>query len=308
MAFDRTPLMPEHGCAILEGWLGARVSPPKVQRLSGGMINSVLLLRFDVQPGEAVVKISPDMGKFGHEAKVLRWLRENTDFPVPEVYAHEAEGSTVPLSFLLMESLPGVNLGEAGLSNRDREDMDRQMARVLLDLHSHQSPAYGDLFGDQRRERWVDVFRPRMQTMFEEAEGKVPARTHTQVDRILDALDDLFDHQGEPTVVHGDIWVTNVMVAPSDKAWRLTGFVDPGAQFADVEHELAYLEVFNTVTAEFFRQYCRVRPLRDGYERRRLIYWLQTMLIHVNIFGDAHYVANTERLADTICREWLDAR
>jgi hypothetical protein len=29
--------------------------------------------------------------------------------------------------------------------------------------------------------------------------------------------------------------------------------------------------------------------LRQGYAYRRLFYWLNTALIHVGLFGDAHY-------------------
>ena len=307
MAFDRTPLSPEQGAAILERSLGHPVEPPSIDRLSGGMINSVLLLQFEVEPGVAVIKISSETGtgKFEHEARLLRWLREHTEFPVPEVYLHEADGATAPLSFLLLERLPGVNLGQASLSSADRAEIDRQMAYVLLDLHAHQREHYGGIFDGEGRERWVDVFLPRVQSVYESIEGKVSSRAYSQIERILTHFDQLLDHEGKPTLVHGDIWATNVMVAPQDGSWQLVGFVDPGAQFADVEYELAYLEVFNTVTPEFFRHYARVAPPREGYERRRLLYWLNTMMIHVKVFGDAHYVRNTEQLAEAICEQCL---
>ena len=307
MAFDRTPLGPEQAAAILEKWLGRAVEPPSIERLSGGMINSVLLLRFEAEPGAAVIKISSETGtgQFEHEARVLHWLRENTEFPVPDVYLHEADGATAPLSFLLLEWLPGANLGQASLTSADRADIDRQMAYVLLDLHAHQREEYGGIFDGEGHDRWVDVFQPRVQSMYEAVDGRIAARAYSQIERILAHFDRLFDHQGEPTLVHGDIWATNVMVAPQNATWQLVGFVDPGAQFADVEYELAYLEVFNTVTPEFFRHYARISPLREGYERRRLLYWLNTMLIHVKVFGDAHYVRNTEQLAEAICEQWL---
>jgi len=58
------------------------------------------------------------------------------------------------------------------------------------------------------------------------------------------------------------------------------------------------LEVFGTVTGAFFERYASVRPLREGYPVRRLYYWLNTLLLHVWLFGDAHYVGRTERLTE----------
>lgn len=306
MAFDRTPLKPKQAEAILSQWLGRPVSPTRIERMSGGMINSVLALHFDVPPHEAVIKIAAETGagRFAHEAEVLQWLRAHTDLPVPEVYLHQADGATVPVSFILMERLPGTNLGRAMLSKHDRADIDLQMAQALLDLHSHQRGTFGGLFGRDQSDHWLDVFLPRMRSNYPGLETRISPRAYRQIGRILDQLGDIFDPEGKPTLVHGDIWATNVIVAEHNGRWRLTGFVDPGAHFADVEYELAYLEVFQTVTPAFFKHYARVSPLRDGYERRRLVYWLNTMMVHVNVFGDAHYVHNTERLAEAVCREW----
>jgi fructosamine-3-kinase len=109
--------------------------------------------------------------------------------------------------------------------------------------------------------------------------------------------------QGQPTLVHGDIWAGNVMVSQGEDGWHLTGIVDPGTQYADVEMELAYLEVFNTVGADFFQEYIAHRPLRPVYELRRLFYWLNTYMIHVWIFGDAHYHTMTARIAAAIAQQ-----
>ena len=52
-------------------------------------------------------------------------------------------------------------------------------------------------------------------------------------------------------------------------------------QYAPVEKEIAYLEAFDTVGEAFFDVYAGRRPLRPGYEFRRLFYWLNTYMIHV---------------------------
>ena len=43
--------------------------------------------------------------------------------------------------------------------------------------------------------------------------------------------------------------------------WRITGLLDPDVQFADVEYELAYLEVFDASRDTFFAAYQQHHPL-----------------------------------------------
>ena len=92
------------------------------------------------------------------------------------------------------------------------------------------------------------------------------------------------------------------MVLREERRWRLTGLLDPALEFADVESELAYLEVFDVSRAAFFSAYAARQPLRPGYERRRLFYWLHTALVHVGLFGDAFFREFTARTAASIVR------
>lgn len=55
----------------------------------------------------------------------------------------------------------------------------------------------------------------------------------------------------------------------------------PRLQYADVEHELAYLQAFDTVGTDFFDAYTAQTPMRPGFEIRRLFYGLNTHMIHV---------------------------
>ena len=87
------------------------------------------------------------------------------------------------------------------------------------------------------------------------------------------------------------------MVAEGTDGWHLSGLVDPSAtKYTDVECELAYLEVFNTVGTAFFDTYTASLPLRSGYRLRRMFYWLNTYLVHVSLFEDRSY---RERAAET---------
>jgi fructosamine-3-kinase len=304
MPFDKTALSREQAEAVLARWLGHPEPCRAIERLHGGMVNSVLLLRFDCQPGQAVIKVSPRTGSgtFQGEAAALRYLKQTAGFPVPEVYLCESEGETVALSLLLLERLPGVNLGEAWLGGTARRQIDRQMADVLSDLHTCRRSTYGPAVrpDSEGTGSWTEWFAPKIRHNYQACATRIDPDAHRLAGQVLDRLETFLEPAGPPTLVHGDIWATNVIVDREDGGWRLVGFVDPGALYADVEYELAYLEVFSTVTPEFFEAYRH--ELRSGYELRRVIYWLNTMMLHVHYFGDQHYVDNTHRLVAALDR------
>ena len=103
-----------------------------------------------------------------------------------------------------------------------------------------------------------------------------------KVDTVLPFAEDALGDHGDPTLIHNDVWAGNIIVHECHDGWHLSGLVDPaGLQYADVEKELAYLQAFDTVGEAFFRVYERRRPLRPGYERRKLFYWLNTYMTHV---------------------------
>jgi fructosamine-3-kinase len=265
------------------------------------MINSVVELATDGDPGLVVAKLSDRPGNkgFEHEFKVLQWYREQTRFPVPEPYGCDTSGELFSGSCLMMERLPGNNLGEARLTPAGRTAVERQMADILSELHRCRRPTYGSALEpeEQGRRNWLDGFGPRISSEFEAVADRLSAESRRIIDEVLGNLASWLPESGDPTLVHGDLWATNIIVDHGRGEPRVSGFVDGGASFSDVEYELAYLLVFHTVGAAFFRRYAEQHALRDGFEIRCRVYWLNTMLLHVRVFGDAHYVLACENLA-----------
>jgi fructosamine-3-kinase len=267
------------------------------------MIRAVFELDFDEPPGRAVVKVaSGEPDPFRREAFELAYLRAHSRLPVPEVYSCKPAGEVIAPAFLLMERLPGVNLGEARMTPGERRDFDAQLAEILLELHSHEGDAFGALDGSETCARWLDWFQPRIRENFDDAKPRLTTRSLELIPSLLDALPRHFASQGRPTLVHGDLWATNILAERLMHRWLVTGFVDPASRYADVEYELAYLECFGTVTGAFFERYRRERPACEGYEVRKLYYWLDTLMLHVWLFGDSPCVARTEEIAVELSR------
>ncbi len=274
-------------------------------RMHGGMVNSVLELTTDGRPERVVAKLSahPDDAAFEREFCALRWYRRHTAFPVPEPYGVDVSGDLFPGSCLMMQRLPGENLAQAALRTREAADVERRIADCLAHLHGLHRATYGFAYEPAAAGcgLWLDWFAPKMQAEFEAAADRLSADTRDILARELARLDLWLPECGAPTLVHGDVWATNVIVDPlAPGGPALSGFVDGRCRFADVEYELAYLLVFRTVGRAFFDAYTRTRPLRDGFEQRCRLYWLHTMLLHVRAFGDAHYIRACEALAHEI--------
>jgi fructosamine-3-kinase len=310
MPFDTTVIEAGAATELVRRFLGRPLTVTGMRRLHGGMVNSVLELSTDGEPRLIVAKLSPEPGNGGFEweYRVLDWYRRHTRFPVPAPYGFDLSGEVFPGSCLMMERLPGDNLGQVRLSGSERADVERQTADILLDLHEHRREIYGSALrpAEEGLTRWLDRFGPQIRREFGGVADRLSAGARTTIARTLDRLDDWLPEAGEPTLVHGDLWATNIIVDVDGRAGggpAISGFVDGGADYADVEYELAYLLVFHTVGAEFFRAYGARRPLREGFERRCRIYWLNTMLLHVRVFGDEHYVRACEQLASELQRQ-----
>jgi fructosamine-3-kinase len=270
--------------ALLRAWLERETACHTITRLTGGVASSAFRLEFDRPPHVAVVKLHLRGGgdPLPRERGWLEYLRRHTRVPCPEVYLQDDSGTTVTHSFLLLECLPGVNLLEAGLAPEQRVMVEEELAEALLDLHSHTRDTFGGLEDGRGVSDWREIFLPSLLWARNQVASKLPAEVLRALDRALPFAEEALRDQGRPSLTHGDVWAANLMVAERADGWHLTGVLDPlSLAYAEVDKELAYLEGFGTVGEAFFRAYTAHRPLRPGYELRRLFYWLQADMVEL---------------------------
>ncbi|MEE2709581.1 MAG: fructosamine kinase family protein [Gemmatimonadota bacterium] len=289
---------------VLSRWLDRTVRCHQIEPLQGGMINTALRLTFDREPISVVIKLNKDKDSSDLRSERMRldYLKTHTQLPVPVVYHYAVADAKIPYSYLLLETVPGVNMTQIELTSDDQITIDRELAEILIDLHGHNRDTYGPIH-EPGVLSWVDIFVPELRAMRRNAEEKLPDSVLVDVDAAVDTAPDLLKDQGSPTLTHGDVWAGNIMIDWKGGGWHLTGLVDPsGSRFTDVEFELAYLQVFNTVGSDFMDIYSAAYPLRPGYELRRLYYWLNTHMIHVWLFDDRFYDDAVAEVARDILR------
>jgi fructosamine-3-kinase len=297
---DLTPTQAER---LLAAWLGGPATCRRIVPLKGGLVNTVLRLEFDRPPFAAVVKLHGAGGpSFAREARALRYLRDETACPAPLPYLVGDAGGILPWAFLLVEVVPGSCLVQVTLSPEDRAGLDEQLAGVLLELHSHVGPGFGELGTGPSGVAWADIFVPRLLAARRHPDvgRRLDARTLARVDAAIELAGPSLQDAGVPILVHGDVWDGNLVVRQEGSRWTLSGLLDPAPEYADVEMELAYLEVFDASRPALLAAYTAVRPMRPGYEHRRRFYWLHTALVHVGLFGDPFFCEFTARTAESI--------
>jgi fructosamine-3-kinase len=291
----------EASTAIVRKNVNSAISVVAVEPLHGGMVNRVEKWTTDGKPMAIVAKLSAksDNQDFYTEYKSLEWYRQNSSFPVPAPYAC-ISGDKFNGTCLLMECAKGHNLSRARISGRGMGHFQRELARILIDLHTHRRDTYGSCLESTGPKRWLDIFAPQIESNFNRSKAQLSRSCCEIVERLLSDLDKWSPEYNQPTLVHGDIWATNIMIddAEPDRP-IITAFLDVNARYTEVEYELAYLRVFSTADEVFFAEYSKAHRLRDGFDDRCLFYWLNTMMLHVALFGSG-YVSSCEGIAKRI--------
>ena len=264
----------------IEASLGERLR--SARPMGGGCIGEVY--RVDLDNGmQLVAKVDREgESHLEREAYMLRYLREKSELPVPEVY----HGSD---TLLLMEFVEG--------SNRFSEGAEQHAAELLAALHEITSDAFGHerdtLIGSLNQpnpwtESWIEFFRDqRLLYLAKVAHdaGQLPSEDLKRIVRLAGKLEDYLKEPEQPSLIHGDVWSANVLA----KGDRISAFLDPAIYHADAEIELAFISLFNSFGEPFLERYAEIRPIRPGFfEVRRDLYNLYPLLAHVYFFGGGY--------------------
>ena len=267
----------------VEAALGAPVT--SVSTLDGGMIGSVH--RVDLTDGRTVVAKTGET-PLEVEAFMLRHLRDESDLPVPDVYHADDD-------LLLLEFVRGTTEHSPAVA--------RDAADHLASLHRVTGAAFGferdTLTGPVRQpnpwtDSWIEFFGThRLAHLRRVASESLSSRTIQRLESVQADLDYLLEEPSAPSLIHGDVWRTNVL--SDDETVR--AFLDPATYYAHPEVELAYVDWTDTLGSSFFERYRKRRGIEDGFfQTRRFVYRLYPLLVHVHLFDGKYHDELTETL------------
>jgi fructosamine-3-kinase len=109
-----------------------------------------------------------------------------------------------------------------------------------------------------------------------------------RVEHLAARLGNLLPPSPTPSLLHGDLWTGNILVAQGE----LAALIDPACYYGDAEVDLAMLELFSSPPENFLEGY---GPLEPGWSERRAVYQLFPALVHVRLWGQSYY-AMVDRL------------
>ena len=214
----------------------------------------------------------------------LRKYINQENLVIPEVIAYK---NIQNIEILLIEWI------DIDMHNFDQ----KKLGKGLGELHLKSAESNPKMFGfpvegfigttDQKKgmeDNWIDCFLnlriiPQLlilksTTLDKEIINKVKEKIKSE----------LLNHKPINALVHGDLWSGN---AGMDKSGRGVIF-DPASWWADNEVDIAMTKLFGGFRKEFYEEYHRIFPIKQGFEKRIIIYNFYHILNHANMFGGGY--------------------
>ena len=259
--------------------------PKSVEQVHGGDIHSTWQIEFSNT--KLFLKRNNRKKKFlEFEKYCLQNLKEfinQKNLIVPEVVAYKKIKN---IEILLIEWIDMQNFDQ------------KKLGKGLGEMHLNSSKSSPKIFGypiegfigltDQKKgweNNWIDCFLNlriipqlsilKLNVLDKETKNKVKEKIQSE----------LLKHKPINTLVHGDLWSGNVGIDRNGKGV----IFDPASWWADNEVDIAMTKLFGGFRNEFYEEYHKIFPIKQGFEKRITIYNFYHILNHANMFGGLYF-------------------
>ena len=258
--------------------------PKSIEQVHGGDIHNAWRIEFSNK--KLFLKRNIRNKKFlEFEKYCLQNLRKyinQENLVIPEVIAYK---NIKNIEILLIEWIDMHNFDQ------------KKLGKGLGELHLKSAESNPKMFGfpvegfigttDQKKgleDNWIDCFLnlriiPQLLILKSRILDK---ETINQVKEKIKS--ELLNHKPINALVHGDLWSGN---AGMDKNGKGVIF-DPASWWADNEVDIAMTKLFGGFRKEFYEEYHRIFPIKNGFEKRIIIYNFYHILNHANMFGGGY--------------------
>jgi len=95
---------------------------------------------------------------------------------------------------------------------------------------------------------------------------------------------ELLNHKPINALVHGDLWSGTAGIDKNGK-----GIIfDPASWWADNDVDIAMTKLFGGFRKEYYEEYHKIFPIKEGFEKRIIIYYFYHILNNANMFGGGY--------------------
>ena len=258
--------------------------PKSIEQVHGGDIHNAWRIEFSNK--KLFLKRNIRNKKFLEFEKYclqnLRKFISQENLVIPEVIAYK---NIKNIEILLIEWIDMHNFDQ------------KKLGKGLGELHLKSAESNPKMFGfpvegfigttDQKKgleDNWIDCFLnlriiPQLlslksRILDEEIINKVKEKIQSE----------LLNHKPINALVHGDLWSGNAGIDKNGKGV----IFDPASWWADNEVDIAMTKLFGGFRKEFYEEYHRIFPIKNGFEKRIIIYNFYHILNHANMFGGGY--------------------
>ena len=258
--------------------------PKSIEQVHGGDIHNAWRIEFSNK--KLFLKRNIRNKKFlEFEKYCLQNLRKyinQENLVIPEVIAYK---NIKNIEILLIEWIDMHNFDQ------------KKLGKGLGELHLKSAESNPKMFGfpvegfigttDQKKgleDNWIDCFL-NLRIIPQLLSLKSRILDKEIINKVKEKIkSELLNHKPINALVHGDLWSGN---AGMDKNGKGVIF-DPASWWADSEVDIAMTKLFGGFRKEFYEEYHKIFPIKNGFEKRIIIYNFYHILNHANMFGGGY--------------------
>ncbi len=258
--------------------------PKSIEQVHGGDIHNAWRIEFSNK--KLFLKRNIRIKKFlEFEKYCLQNLRKyinQENLVIPEVIAYK---NIKNIEVLLIEWIDMHNFDQ------------KKLGKGLGELHLKSAESNPKMFGfpvegfigttDQKKgleDNWIDCFL-NLRIIPQLLSLKSRILDKEIINKVKEKIkSELLNHKPINALVHGDLWLGNAGVDKNGKGV----IFDPASWWADNEVDIAMTKLFGGFRKEFYEEYHRIFPIKNGFEKRIIIYNFYHILNHANMFGGGY--------------------
>jgi len=258
--------------------------PKSIEQVHGGDIHNAWRIEFSNK--KLFLKRNIRNKKFlEFEKYCLQNLRKyinQENLVIPEVIAYK---NIKNIEILLIEWIDMHNFDQ------------KKLGKGLGELHLKSAESNPKMFGfpvegfigttDQKKgleDNWIDCFL-NLRIIPQLLSLKSRILDKEIINKVKEKIkSELLNHKPINALVHGDLWSGNAGTTKSGKGV----IFDPASWWADNEVDIAMTKLFGGFRKEFYEEYHKIFPIKNGFEKRIIIYNFYHILNHANMFGGGY--------------------
>jgi aminoglycoside phosphotransferase (APT) family kinase protein len=269
---------------IVKQQFGEDAKAVRVTTIHGGLFNTSYKIRLG-DGSTVVLRIAPprdkpllvcEAGLLEREIQFMRGLGKY-HLPMPRLLCADLSKRVIDRNYIISEFCEGYNAFYRlkQLTTRQQDTVFGELGRYAKRIHAIENQAgwFGAPAPLKPVRRWSEFVRWHALTLEKELAGHsyLALPGHISVASILDEMAGVLDEIRTPRLVHGDLWLRNILIARRNRTYGITAILDwdrclwGDPYFEWILHGL-------DLRPAFWEEYGSLDADRRSHQKRKLLY------------------------------------